>query len=1138
MDESNSDLSSLPSGQASSNRVSCPTCGVPAEAGQHFCGQCGVPLRRNCPACKTDNPPHHRFCSACGAPLEPGSKTAAVTEKNTTDVAPREERRWVTVLLADVSGFTSISESMDPEDVKVLADRCAQRLSEEVRRFGGTVINVIGDEVVAVFGAPVAHEDDAERAVRAGMAMCHCKLSDDPDQRIEVHVGINTGEVMAGLIGPQGRRDYTVMGDVVNTAERLMSAAPSGHLYVGAETHRATQRAVHYRELPPITAKNKRQPVYAWEALEEVSIPQARPLGTAPFIGRDEELNHLLSIWACALRDAQPYLVTILGEPGIGKSRLTAEFERRLAPDTLVLHGRCPAYGEALVYWALAMMLKEAANITGEDEAESARAKLGALVAGIARSEDVDLDEIALHLALLTGLDTEADRVRKAGDQRALHASARRFLEALARHRPLCLILDDIHWADDALLDLIELVASRVRDAPLLIVTQARPELLEKRTTWGRGVRLFTSLPLGPLNESLERDLVLRLCRERGLPDGIADQIQRGPGGNPLFAEEMVAMIAGHGQVAGVPSAIKLLIAARLDTLPPGERNMVQLASVFGKAFWEGGLRVLGAGSTRDIRDLLEALEQKDLFRAVPRSQFRSDREYTFKHDLIRDVAYERLPRAERRTLHARVADWLEQAAGEHVEAYFDQLAHHAVAAGHQERAVDYLMRAAERASLAAADRQAAVLLGQAIAIAKDLGLRALLAELHARRGKALIGVGMWEDARPELEAALAELAPERREQRVQILLDMIGVEFWLSDMVSMRRHATEALQLAEETERDDLAGSAIGALGLAESSDGNLQEAEQFYQRGLARAGKAPMLPYATPHMGLIQYWLGRSADALPRARQAVELVRGNASATMFALPHVGLAFAGAGQYTEAAKAFEEARRFGREYEVWPLLARAIAMSAGFHLDVFDFAGNEALAEEACELARSVGFLLPLVSARIDLLLNFARRQEIGRTDKLVEEVATTVEKAAGNHGWLWKIRLAEARAEIALARGEWEETLSLVEEAIDQSRVRGRVKYHALGLETRARALAALRRRGEAIADLHQAVELARLTDDPAMFLHAATALLDIEGDDSLAHEAYATAQRIRAALPNDAMRHIFEAAEPVQKLARWVG
>jgi class 3 adenylate cyclase len=617
-----------------------------------------------------------------------------------------------------------MSERMDPEDVKSLADSCIERLSQEIRRFGGTVINVIGDEVVAVFGAPVAHEDDAERAVRAGLAMCGCKLTkgaqdqaepkgdgrsdgqSDGELPIKVHVGINTGEVMAGLTGPQGRRDYNVMGDTINTAARLLSAAPPGRVYVGLETYRATQRVVRYGELPPIFAKGKEQLVPAWEALAVIDVPQARPLGSAPLIGRDNELNLLLSLWERANRSGQPHLVTLLESPASANPP-SAEFSCACLPK----HGAAralPAYGEALGYSAA--MLKEAANITADDTVEQSRSKLGALVDRVSQPGIDDAQEIALHLALLSGLDTEADRLIKAGDQHAMHASGRRFLEALALLHPLCLIFEDIHWADDVLLNLIEFIAGRIRSAPLLIVTLARPELFEKRPSWGHGVRAFTSLPLHPLPEDMENELIIELCRERGTQELCADEIGHRPGGNPLFAEEMVAMIAERGQVTGVPSLIKLLIAARFDALPVGERNIIQLAAVFGKTFWESGLRALGAGTRRDIREHLEALEQKDLLRSQPRSQFRDEGEFIFKHDLIQDVAYNMLPRSERQTLHGLVVDWLE----ERPDKTFDMLAHHAVQAGQHSRAVHYLMQAAEGLTRGC-HRQEAVLLSEAL---------------------------------------------------------------------------------------------------------------------------------------------------------------------------------------------------------------------------------------------------------------------------------------------------------------------------------------------------------------------------------------------------------------------------------------
>ncbi|HSH83275.1 MAG TPA: AAA family ATPase [Herpetosiphonaceae bacterium] len=859
-------------------------------------------------------------------------------------------------------------------------------------------------------------------------------------------------------------------------------------------------------------------------------------LRTTPLVGRDEELALLDMLWARVSREAQPHLVTLVGEPGIGKSRLVAEFERRLPDQVTVWHGRCLPYGQALGYWALTMALKEAGGITAEDDTAIARAKLGDLVARVLGPEDDRLD-VAQHLALLSGLDREADRVISGGDQRILHASARRFLEAFARQRPLCLIFDDLHWADGALLDLIESVAARVRDARLLIVTQARPELLEQRPAWGRGVRSFTSLPLTALDESAEYDLVLALCRERNLPIEHVATVGRRSGGNPLFVEELVAMIAEGGRSTGVPSLIKTLIAARLDALPPEERAALQRAAIFGKVFWKSGLRGLDDDVAGPMDYPLEELKEKDWLRELPRSQFRGDHEYTFKHDLIRDVAYETLSKAGRRARHGRAADWLEHVAGGQIESYFDQLAHHAVAAGQPERAIGYLVRAAERAGRAAAHRQAAGLLAQAIAIAERLGGHPSLADMHARRGKAFVNVSMWADARPELEAALAELPRENMEQRALVLIDLATVAFWLPDIHSLRRYATEAMTLADAVNREDIVAGAIAVLTLAYSSDGESQTVVSMAEESLVRAGDQPIaaVTFGVAIRSLNFFWLGHFKEAVTSGQQAVQIARkvNDTQFITYSLPHVGLALAAQGNYVEAQQVFDEARQFSQEYEVWPMLARVLAMEAGFHLDVFDFAGNAAIAEEACELARSAQAINPLVSASLDLLYNSIRCQDVGRAEHIINGVGESVEQAAGQHGWLWRLRLAEARAELALARGDGEAALRLAEHAIANSQAHGRVKYHAFGLETRARALAGLGRKRDAIAEARRAVELVRPIESPALFLRAAATLLDLDGNDALLAEARATAQGIAAALPNDDIRRRFWAAEPVRLL-----
>ncbi|HEU5103567.1 MAG TPA: BTAD domain-containing putative transcriptional regulator, partial [Roseiflexaceae bacterium] len=995
----------------------------------------------------------------------------------------REERRWVTVLSADLLGFASLAERLDPEDLKALANQCAERLSAEIHRFGGTVINIMGNTLLAAFGAPIANEDDAERAVRAGMAIRDLALitpGDRDERRIEVRVGINSGDVMAGFAGPEQRRDYTIIGGAVNSAAGLMRAGSTSAVVVGEETFRATRGRVRYRKLPPISTGERDGPIAAWEAIDAVAMPRARPLRTTPLVGRDEELALLLGMWARAARESRPQLITVLGEPGIGKSRLLAEFERGVLAlgDTTLLHGRCLPYGEALGYGALSMALHEAAGVVPADDPQMARHKLGDLVADVvgATAAEGDPGEIARHLALLSGLDSAADRAAVQADERTLQTSVRRFLEALARRRPLCLLIEDIQWADETLLNLLEFVAARTQGVPLLIAAQARPELLERRPTWGGGLRAFMSLHLEPLDQDAGLALARALCHERGLPLAAIERVGRVAGGNPLFLEELIATIAERPDELGIPSAIKALIAARLDRLGPEERQIIARASVFGRYCWLGGLAALGVDG--QLAEHLEALEHHDLIRLQPRSRFSGDREYAFKHDLIRDVAYQMLPRAERRRLHGQVADWLERITGERADESLDLLAHHAVQAEQHVRALGYLTHAAKRARRAAAHREEAALLAQAITIAERSQDRELLPELRARRGRAFASVALWADARRELESALAELPAANQERRAEVLLDLALACNWSMDTPALRGYASQALQLAEAVGRADLAMDARFWLAWAAGSEGQVASAVEQYQHILAQATALNVSPAPSvlPLYATTLCWAAQFDHATASAREAVQIARAanDTDATILGLQVQGLALAGTGRYDEASRVFEEAARFGREFGIGPFLARSIAMSAGFHLDVFDFDGHAALAEAARVMARSVGFPPPLISASIDLLLNFARRGEVARAEQLAGEVAGAVQKAVAWHGWLWRLRFCQARAEIALARGAAEQAIVLASEAFERSR-RTRAKYQVLALVTRAQALGQLGRTREAAGDLRTAVQLA---------------------------------------------------------------
>lgn len=1056
------------------------------------------------------------------------------------EVAPpapaRESRRTATVVAAGLASFDRMTHALDPEDLRTLLDRCVARLAMVIARYGGTVDSVVAGDLLAVFGAPVAHEDDPERAVRAALDLQRA-VRDHPDEfgGVEVRAGVATGEVLFAAAGPPAQRRFTVMGEVVNEARRLQAQAEAGAVVVGRATHSATRSVVEYSDLGPDT----------YAAVGAGPVRQARPLGAAPFVGRDAELDLQVRIWHRSVAERRPHLVSVLGEPGVGKSRQLAEFQRGVAGEGRVVSGRCLAYGEALTYAPLAEAVRQAADATAEDPPAAARRKLGQLVAAVA-PPGPDGADMARHVALLTGLDDEGDRAGGLVDERTLHTSARRFLEALGRHQPLCLVVEDVHWADDALLDLLQAVARRARGVPLVIVTLARPELVERRPDWGGGLAAFTSIALQPLDATSTRTLVAELGRAHGLPETVLADIAAKSGGNPLFAEELVATVAEGDASSGVPASLTSLLLARLDALPPDQQSALRLASVMGMTFWTGSVEALAAAlpgaadGAAALADTMADLEHRDLLRVEAGTVLPGEAAYSFKHVLIRDAAYASLPRQRRSELHRTATDWLSQVAGDRVGEFSDQLAHHALAAGQPERALGYLTAAAERSRRAAAHRREAALLEQAMTVASSLERTGLVAELRAQRGKALARLALWAEARTELEAALAALpgaTPEQLRRRAEVHNDLSTVSFWLLDTAAIAAHARAALELAKRIEARDVQLAARAQLTSADSATGNV---DRVLAGGRALIADARSWGLEPPYERLGGYSLqlyltGAWESAIEVSRQAVRTgrERGDTQGVLWNMPHIGMAAAASGRYDEAIAVFRDARRFGEEYELAAGLPRCIAMSAGFHLDLFDFEGAEAIQEEARDLGRS-WFNPSAVSAGIDLLFNLTRRGDVGRAEVLVDEVGEEVAKGGGWHGWLWRLRFTGLQAEMAVARGDHDRAVELAREAIDQSRSKHRVKYEVQARVALARALAARGRKAEALAELSVATAGADRLGNPTLQVTVAAALLAIEPDEDTAVKARDTVDRVLSALSDPTLRERFLRAEAVRAVA----
>jgi len=623
-----------------------------------------------CPRCGRENAEDARFCSSCGSSL--------VREPS------REERKVVSVLFADLVGFTSRAEQLDPEDVRAVLAPYHARLREELERYGGTVEKFIGDAVMALFGAPVAHEDDAERAVRAALSVRD--WAREGKGELGIRIAVATGEALVALGARPLEGEGMASGDVVNTASRLQSAAPVGGVLVDETTYRATRNMIEFRAAEPVEAKGKAEPVRVWEALEArsrfgIDIAERR---RAPLIGRKRELDALVAALDRAREERTPQLVTLVGVPGIGKSRLVFELFRTVEADSELIYwrqGRSLPYGEGVSFWALGEMVKAHAGILDTDSAEDTERKLRrAIESDLGQVKDAAWVEG--HLRPLLGL---AEDAKAHGDHRAESFAAwRRFFEALAERRPLVLVFEDLHWADEGLLDFVDHLVDWAVGVPILVACTARPELLSLRSGWGGGKSNAVTLSLSPLSDDETARLVAALLERSVLPAETQATLLQRAGGNPLYAEEFVRMAADRDLVNGdgelpLPESVQGIVAARLDSLPGPEKTLLQDAAVIGKVFWLGAAAEIGGVGRARAEELLHRLERKEFVRRERRSSVADETEYAFGHLLVLDVAYGQIPRGRRVQKHRLAAGWIE-ALGRS-EDHAEMLAHHYLAA-------------------------------------------------------------------------------------------------------------------------------------------------------------------------------------------------------------------------------------------------------------------------------------------------------------------------------------------------------------------------------------------------------------------------------------------------------------------------
>jgi class 3 adenylate cyclase/tetratricopeptide (TPR) repeat protein len=963
-----------------------------------------------CPSCGEANPERARFCLSCGSALQ---------------AAPAgEERKVVTVLFCDLVGFTASSDGADPEDVQGRIRPYHARLRQEIERYGGTVEKFIGDAVMAVFGAPVAHEDDPERAVRAGLRILDA-ISDlnesDPSLALRVRVGIETGEAVMAVGARPERGEGIVTGDVVNTASRLQGAAPENGVVVGSGTHAATEEVFEYRELEPVMLKGKAESIALWQAVTSrarFGTDITRHL-TTPLVGRQIDLGILTGAFKKSLHEDSVQLVTIVGEPGVGKSRLVAELFAHVdgQPDLLVRwrQGRCLPYGETVAFWALGEIVKAEAGILESDSPAVAASKIDAVVA----PERQDAQWLRQRLRPLVGLDAP-----EAAPEENF-AAWRVFLEHLAEQRPSVFVFEDLHWADQTFLAFLEHLAEYAEGVPMLLLGTSRPELFEKAPAFAQLATNTHRINLASLTDLEIAKLVSNLLEQAILPSEVQQAILSRSGGNPLYAEEFVRLLKDRGILARrgltwsidpnaeipLPTGIHALITARLDTLAADRKRLLQDAAVIGKVFWSAAVAEMGGLDATEVERVLHELSRKELVRPARSSSIDRQAEYAFHHALVRDVCHSQIPRARRAERHQRAAAWIEKISGERVADHADILAHHyaealalARAAGVPELARD-LEGPARRFLLLAGDRS----LGLETAKAMQYYSRALELAPHGdperppilvRWGEAAGQAGRQTEAVDALRAAVAE--SEGMGDRLGAARAMVTLSLMLVYSGDARGHEIleEAVaRLEREPPGADLVTAYSHAAGLCVRR-GAYGDAIRWADRAIGLAAELGLDEpiRAVSARGTSRCCLG-DPEGLEEERRALAAALdrglGRDAAVLYNNMAVDLAsISGPG---EALRTLEEGIAFAesRGIDEWALWMKTGLLNNLLAVGEWDRIETDAV--PLAERLESGGMVIPLIWVRLAMGRMFLMRGERQKADPLIEWALEAARTAGG---------------------------------------------------------------------------------------------------------------------------------------------
>jgi class 3 adenylate cyclase/tetratricopeptide (TPR) repeat protein len=1017
-----------------------------------------------------------------------------------------ETRKVVTVLFADISGSTGLGESLDPEPLRRVLSRFFTEMKLVVERHEGVVTKFIGDAVLAIFGIPVTHEDDALRAVRAAtemrakLAVLNEEFASSWGVTVAVRTGVNTGEVLAA---EPGAAESLVVGDAVNIAARLEQVAEPGEILIGEDTYRLVHDAVTAEQVGPLELRGKTAVVPTWRLLEVIAGAPgwARRLDS-PLVGRERELAVLEAAFRRVADRPACEIVTVIGPAGVGKSRLTAELISRLGSRATVLQGRCLPYGEGITFWPIASVVIGAIGMEERDSQIEARRKLSQLLESIGGPGAADDDLVCDGLAPLLGL-----RAADAGIQETYWA-VRKFLERLAGLQPLVVVFDDIHWGEPTFLDLLDYLGDWIQGAPVLILCQARPELLDVRPDWMSAQRKASSVMLTPLSEKQTDGLIRGLVGGTDVPVEARTRIAEVTEGNPLFVEETIRMLIDDGvlqQLEGrwtvaddlssiaIPPTIHALLTARLDRLEPEQRTVTERASVVGRSFWWGAVSELApAGMRPRVGACLQSLVRKELIRP-DRSKIRGEDAFRFTHILVRDAAYSGIPKATRAQMHERLADWIEvntrDLAGEYEEivGYHLERAHRdllelgppsdqSVALG--ERTTERLASAGERA-FARGDMPAAVnLLSRATA---------LLPSHHARRLELLpeVAFALMEAADFDRLVAVAremdEAAAETGDVGLQAHAIVIGLwirvftnpEGWAAEAETEARRAIATFRRLGDERGLARGWSLLGLVGMVNS---RLASAEEAWSRAVEHARRAGNRREALEGLAWVAaaVWAGPTPaeEGIRRCREIFDQAQGDRKAMSTALFSQAGLEANLGRFEEARDLFGRARALLEEVALPVWLAGGLAQALGWALLL---EGKPAVAEQELrrgyETLRAIGevsFLSTVAGILAEAIYAQGRYEEADRFTRISEE-------SAGAEDVYSQVLWRSVRAKCTARQGKTTQGLALARESVALVESTDSLDLHRHALVSQAEVLRLAGRLADAHAALHKAVRLA---------------------------------------------------------------